>query len=66
MDITLEIINNKEVTSVTFYDITAIGKSSNPQTSIIYSNGMQFECNMPIGELWSKLKAIRNESAARK
>jgi len=66
MDITLEIINNQEVTSVTFYDITAIGKSSNPQTCIVYSNGMQFECNMPAAELWSKLKAIKNESSARK
>jgi hypothetical protein len=54
------------VSSVTFYDITAIGNGTNPQTCIIYSNGMEFECNMPKEQLWAKIKAIRNESAARK
>jgi hypothetical protein len=66
MDITLEIINHPKVSSVTFYDITAIGNGTNPQTCIIYSNGMEFECNMPKEQLWAKIKAIRNESAARK
>lgn len=65
MNITFEIIKeDKTVTPVTFYDITAIGPGSEIGTSTIYSNGMQFTCTLPMGELWNKLKKIKDESGS--
>jgi hypothetical protein len=59
MDITLEIINEKEeIESVTFYSIEAIGKGPKAETSTIYTNSMKFTCNLPLAELWSKLRNI--------
>ena len=66
MNITFEIIKeDKTIIPVTFYDIKAIGQGSEIGTSTIYSNGMQFTCTLPIGELWNKLKRIKDESGSR-
>ena len=66
MNITFEIIKeDKTITPITFYDIKAIGQGSEIGTSTIYSNGMQFTCTLPIGELWNKLKRIKDESGSR-
>lgn len=68
MNVTFEVINsegNKE--NITFFTVDALGKGADVGTSTIYSNGMKFTCTMPLGELWDKVKRIKDdESAARK
>ena len=68
MNVTFEIINSEGTKeNITFFTIDALGKGKDVNTSTIYSNGMEFTCTMPLGELWDKVKRIKDdESAARK
>jgi hypothetical protein len=64
MNVTFEVINSKGVKeNITFFTIDALGKGEEVGTSTIYSNGMQFTCTIPLGELWDKVKRIKDASA---
>jgi hypothetical protein len=61
MNITL----NTEEGQTTFYSITAIQKTDDPQKTFVYSQGHKFIAQISFAELWEKIKRHQDESATR-
>lgn len=61
MNITFEIIIDKNVKSVTFYTIDAITSKGN--NALIISGGREWIATSTYGELWDKIKRHLDESA---
>ena len=61
MNITLETTEGP----VTFYEISAIQKTDSPRMTYVYSNGVKFTVHISFGELWDKIKRIKDEGPAR-
>lgn len=61
MNITFEIIIDKNVKPVTFYSIDAI--TSKGSNAVIISGGKEWIASISYGELWEKIKRHIDESA---
>jgi hypothetical protein len=61
MNITLDTTEGQ----TTFYSITAIQKTDDPQKTFIYSQGHKFIAQIAFAELWEKIKRHQDESATR-
>lgn len=61
MNITFEIIIDKDVKPVTFYSIDAI--TSKGSNAVIISGGKEWIASISYGELWEKIKRHIDESA---
>lgn len=61
MNITFEIIIDKDIKPVTFYSIDAI--TSKGSNAVIISGGKEWIASISYGELWEKIKRHIDESA---
>lgn len=61
MNITFEVIIDKNIKPVTFYNIDAITSKGN--NALIISGGKEWVASISYGELWDKIKKHLDESA---
>lgn len=61
MNITFEVIIDKDIKPVTFYSIDAITSKGN--NALIISGGKEWIASISYGELWEKIKRHIDESA---
>ena len=65
MNLTLEVVFDNKLMTITFYKIDALGKD-NDGNSIIFLGNREYYCAIPYNQMWDKIKKINYESTIRK